>query len=496
MKYILYARKSTEDKGRQMLSLESQISTMKKLADDLNLEVIKVFAESKSAKKPDNRPQFTEMLEMIERGEADGILCWKIDRLSRNPIDSGKILWLSQEGVIKEIQTSEKRYLPDDNAIIFNVESGMANQTIRDLSKGVKRGNKTKLEKGDWPGMAFFGYLNDKVNKTIILDQKRYKHVARLFELYCHGNKSFKEISNILYDEGLRTKGGNKVGKSVLHRMISNQFYYGVMLRNGEYYKGNHKPIISKKMFDNAQAVLHGKNDSRKNKHSYPYRGFMTCAECGCGLTSDKKKGRYVYYYCTNGKGNCNQHKKYMASKKADDLMAKAFELIHFHPELIEIVYQASLEKFANTKTDQSQMENEVAKRLKLTQERRSRLMDMYLDNSVSKMDYEAKSKELQTELLDLENQKNNITKRIKNEQSTFELTKELFLEASKAKNEFLNSEDDKKVFIVEKLLSNLVVRDQEMALVSFKMPFEAMKKSPKKDDFFVLSGRRDSNPV
>lgn len=496
MKYILYARKSTEDKGRQMLSLESQISTMRKLASDLDLKIIKVFTESKSAKKPDNRPQFTEMLKMIENGEADGILCWKLDRLSRNPIDSGRILWLSQQGTIKEIQTSERKYLPDDNALLFNVESGMANQAIRDLSKGVKRGNKTKLEKGGWPGKAPLGYLNDKINKTVFVDKKRAEHIKRLFSLYSQGNKSFKEISTILYSEGLRSHKDKKVGKSVLHRLISEPFYYGVMLRSGEYYQGKHEPLISKKVFDTAQDVLLGKNDSRKNKHFYPYRSFMTCAECGCVLTGDTKKGRYVYYYCTNGKGKCNQHKKYMAGKKADELMADALAMIQFDPKMIDLVYRASIKKFEENGTDREQLKADIEKRLKSTQEKQSRLVDMYLDNSMLKNDYEAKSKELQLELLDLESQKNNLSKKISNELSTFELTKEMFLTANKAKNELLNAKDEKKVHVIEKLLSNLLVRDQEMASVSFKMPYEIMKKSPKKDDFLVLSGRRDSNPV
>ena len=123
MKYILYARKSSEDKGKQILSLESQTTTMKKVAADLGLKIVKVFAESKSAKKPDNRPQFAEMIKMLESGKANGIICWKLDRLSRNPVDSGTIQWLLQQGIIKEIQTIEKRYLPEDNALIFNVES-------------------------------------------------------------------------------------------------------------------------------------------------------------------------------------------------------------------------------------------------------------------------------------------------------------------------------------------------------------------------------------
>ncbi len=67
MKYILYCRKSSEDKGKQVLSLESQTTEMKKLASDLGLEIVKTYTESKSAKKPENRPLFSEMIKYLKK---------------------------------------------------------------------------------------------------------------------------------------------------------------------------------------------------------------------------------------------------------------------------------------------------------------------------------------------------------------------------------------------------------------------------------------------
>ena len=96
IKYALYCRKSTEDSSRQILSLDSQEKEMLKLADSLNLSIDYKFRESKSAKKPDNRPQFSELINLIKRGKIQGVICWKIDRLSRNPIDSATIQWLLQ----------------------------------------------------------------------------------------------------------------------------------------------------------------------------------------------------------------------------------------------------------------------------------------------------------------------------------------------------------------------------------------------------------------
>ena len=105
IKYFAYCRKSTEDEDRQVLSLDSQENELKELAEYHGLKVVKTFRESKSAKAPDKRPVFAEMIARIKSGEASGILCWKVDRLSRNPIDSATIQWLLQQESIRSIHT-------------------------------------------------------------------------------------------------------------------------------------------------------------------------------------------------------------------------------------------------------------------------------------------------------------------------------------------------------------------------------------------------------
>jgi DNA invertase Pin-like site-specific DNA recombinase len=75
IKYILYARKSSEDKSRQIQSIDDQVKVLKDIAINLGLNIVETLTESKSAKAPNERPQFTKMIQMIENGEANGILC-------------------------------------------------------------------------------------------------------------------------------------------------------------------------------------------------------------------------------------------------------------------------------------------------------------------------------------------------------------------------------------------------------------------------------------
>ena len=159
IKYFIYARKSTESDDKQMASIEDQIAEATKLATQLNLEVVDIISESKSAKEP-GRNGFNEMIARIRNSEAQGVLTWKLNRLARNPIDGGIVIDLLQKNTIKHIQTYGKEYLPTDNVIMMYIEFGMSNQFSNDLSVDVKRGMRQKAKRGWYPCPVLpIGYL-------------------------------------------------------------------------------------------------------------------------------------------------------------------------------------------------------------------------------------------------------------------------------------------------------------------------------------------------
>ena len=103
MKYFIYTRKSTDSEERQILSIESQLSELKEFAAKEKLEIVASLSEAKTAKEP-GRKVFGEMLDRICAGEAGGILAWHPDRLARNSIDGGKIIYLLDTGKIKDLK--------------------------------------------------------------------------------------------------------------------------------------------------------------------------------------------------------------------------------------------------------------------------------------------------------------------------------------------------------------------------------------------------------
>src|SRR3989344_4419861 len=157
--FVMYPRKSTDTEDRQIQSIADQIKALKPLAEN---NLLKIFQESKSANAPGRRV-FNEMVSFINsRQDIKGILCWNFSRLSRNPIDSGTIQWMLQQGVIDEVISPSRTYTEAEADLIMAIDGGSANKFVRDLSKDVKRGLASRLDKGVMPTLAPLGYQNDQ----------------------------------------------------------------------------------------------------------------------------------------------------------------------------------------------------------------------------------------------------------------------------------------------------------------------------------------------
>ena len=314
--YFLYARKSTDVEDKQVRSIEDQLAVLRALAKQEGLHIAQEFIEKQSAKRP-GRPVFGEMLSRIEKGEAQGIICWKLDRLARNPIDGGQISWFLQKGIIQHIQTHDRSYLPTDNMLTMSVEFGMANQFILDLSANTKRGLHEKVRRGDYPARAPIGYLNDSRIKRIIVNRKEAKIVKAAFELYAEGNSRLADVAMFLAKNKLFTLSGKVIPRARVAFILSNKFYIGLFQYAGEIYEGNHETFISKKLFDRAQAVHadRGRPRFKPKNEPQPLCGLFKCGECGRSITAENKIKRqvhgkvhhYIYYRCTKRNTICSQ---------------------------------------------------------------------------------------------------------------------------------------------------------------------------------------------
>jgi site-specific DNA recombinase len=316
-KYFLYARKSSESEDRQVASIDSQIENMKQDAEREHLAIIDVLSEAQSAKAP-GRPVFSRMIERIRRGEAQGVICWKLDRLARNPVDGGQVSWMLQQGLITHIRTHERDYYSTDNVLMMSVEFGMANQYVRDLSASVKRGLTDKAKRGWYPVQPPLGYLNDRTpakgQRTIMKDPERFAVVRKIFDHMLAGAYTAPRVLQIATNQwALRTRRGRKLSESNIYDLLGNPFYYGMFefpRGSGLWYRGAHEPMITPEEYDGIQVLLGRKGRPRSKGHNFAFTGTMQCVECGAAVTAEEKfkypkNGKihhYIYYHCTKRK--------------------------------------------------------------------------------------------------------------------------------------------------------------------------------------------------
>jgi site-specific DNA recombinase len=477
IRYFLYARKSSENEDRQVQSIDDQVNRLKILAKDLNLSIKKIYTEAKSAKKPDNRPVFDEMMERIEKGEADGILCWQINRLSRNPIDSGKISWFLQRSVLKSIQTIDRQYLPDDNVLLFNVESGTANQYILDLSKNVKRGILAKLQKG-WPiGVAPMGYLNDKENKIILKDPERFNLIRKMWDLMLTGNYTPPKIMDIANNEwGFRTKkfkrmGGNAISRSGVYKIFTSLFYAGIIETGGVQYEGKYEPMITLEEYDRVQIILGRKGKPRPQTHAFAFTGSIRCGVCGCLYTAQTKKKllksgeirEHTYYHCTRKtrKVECDQRKS-IPVDKLEMVIEKEIEKYTILPEFLQWALEGISQKNDKEIENRTKVYEMQHKSLVETQKELDELTKMRYRQLIDDNTFVKEKNTLQGKITQF---KKNLRETESRAERWIELTEKTFRYAAYARKAFLTGGLELKKEILMAIGQTPIIKDGKLTI-------------------------------
>ena len=431
MKYFIYTRKSTDSEERQILSIESQISELKEFAAKEKLEIVASLSEAKTAKEP-GRPVFGEMITRIEKGEAQGILAWHPDRLARNSVDGGKIIYLLDTGKIKDLKFPTFWFdSTPQGKFMMNIAFGQSKYYIDNLSENIRRGQRQKLRKGIWPSFAPLGYLNNHKTKGIEVDLERAPLVRKGFELYSIGEYTLKALAKTLEQAGLRSYKGNVLTVSCVQRMLINPIYYGVFKFNGEIYEGTHEPIIPKKLFDSVQQVMSNRGKKkRQRKHEFAFSGFMRCGSCDCLITAEKQKGHH-YYRCTKKKQICDE--KYLREEILVEQMKKIFQKVTLPKSWQEnMLNELDNEKEQTLQESKVFVQNLETNKAKIEQKMEN-LLDLFIEGKgIEPEEYQAKKQKLLNEKIDIQQRIKDFEQKGNN---WLEPMKEIILQSSQAKN-------------------------------------------------------------
>jgi site-specific DNA recombinase len=377
---LLYVRVSSQDQAEEGFSLESQEKEGEKYASRKGLTIVKKWAVSESA-KVQGRKAYKELIDYAKNNpDIKAIIFEKVDRMTRNFFDLVEIYDLIEKHD-KEIHFFKQGLIIDKKSkssdkLNLDIQVVLARNYINNLGEEVKKGLKEKALQGEFPQRAPLGYKNNKETHLIEIEPITAPFIRKLFSFYATGNYSLAQLVDIMYGEGLKYPSGNKIQKSVIEFILKNPIYYGSMRWDGEIYKGKHTPIIDKGLFEAVQEAFQKHNKFKGNRRNFAFTGLLTCSECGCSITAEMKKGRYVYYHCTGHfGGDCK--KNYLREEYIEDKLGELLKGIELEDKTLEWLKEALHQSH---KTEREYSDKMIASLNSQKEKAKKRLDQAYVD--------------------------------------------------------------------------------------------------------------------
>ena len=513
LKYKIYARKSTEDSGRQVRSIADQISDCQSLAQRLGLTVVgEPIREQQSAMEAGKRPLFDELLRELKTGKIDGIIAWHPDRLARNSIESGKIIDMLDRHEIKDLRFHSHQFSNDPNGkMLLGMLFVFAKHYSDDLGFKVRRGVRKRMREGMSGGTPKHGYIqHGGLYEPDHHGNDNFKLIRHAWEMRLAGAK-YPEISAYLNENGYekhyhpedKASGGRidewralLMDDSTLSRMFRDPFYYGVLVQADQETDLtdpelglNFLPMITREEFAQVQAITpENKRGKDKKKQVWlPCRDRVYCNICNdprpmsVYMTGKKKKNgdRYVYFRCRNPE--CKREKRDI---KADVIMNEITIILpRLMAKLSSDAYKTYLKETKElSKTAKRNIRNEnISLKAKISNLKRNndvisaqiaKLKDQRIiddKNEIIANNYdeiERLTKRIEENVAKLQRGNGNVKQYTEKEfEAILKNTEALFKKASVVRKDL----------IIRKIFSNLYFNKEKIAFLSVKEPFATL---------------------
>lgn len=449
-----YCRVSTDSED-QLNSYKSQVqyytSLIKKKSDWI---FAGIYAdEAITGTQVTKREDFQRLINDCVNGEIDMVITKSISRFARNTLDTLKYVRLLKEQNIAVFFEDEKiNTLTMDGELLLVVLSSVAQQEVENISANVKKGLKMKMQRGELVGFqGCLGYDYNKEDKSITINEEEAEIVRYIFNRYIEGAGGMV-ISRELRNLGYKTKrGGTSWPETTIIGIIKNEKYKGDILMGktftvdpiskrrldnfGEedrfYIRDHHEPIISEEVFEKAQEILQRRSkarslreDGKREKFSRQY-AFSCLLECGfCGSTLSRRSwhsgtqyNKIIWQCVTStkkGKKFCPDSKG-IAESTIEQAFIESYRLLCANNK---DVLDEFLKRTEETLCDSNAAKQlvKVERELQSIEMKRSKLVDMRLDEEIDKNTYDAKSAELATKAAQLEAERQSLQETEKTE--------------------------------------------------------------------------------
>lgn len=485
IKAVVYARVSSREQEREGYSIPAQRKLLAEYAKARGLQIVDEFIDVESAKTP-GRKEFGKLLRLLEtHPDCRIVLVEKTDRLYRNRKDSVTFEELIENRNVEVHLVKEGRVIAKNSRsqdkFMHDIHVAVARNYSENLKEEVKKGMREKAEQGIYPAHAPFGYRNNRETRAIDVNPEKAAVVHRLFELYGTGNYSLTTLRKAIFQET-----GTKFARSYLEAILKNRFYLGYFVWQGIEYKGTHDPIIEPNVFGRVQAVFAGHNRPRQRKHNFALAGLLRCAHCGCGITFELHKGKYVYCRCTFARGKCEL--PYIPEPQMLNQLGELLQQIYVPDAVARAIVESIESDQGRAESERQSRADAIQQKLAALRNRMDKMYDDKLDGRIEEEFWIRKMNEWREQERALQSALHSLSLPL-NQDRALSVARILEL-AQRAYSLYLTRIPAEKGELLKNVLLNCST-DGVSLWPTYKKPFDLIFERAKNEEW---SGRQDSN--
>jgi len=396
LKAIIYCRVSTTEQATLGFSLKAQEKVCRDYAERNSFEVLKVFIEQGESAKSIKRTQLNKLLEYATQNhqDIDVLIIYKLDRLARNMVDYTNLIQNFGQLGIDVKSATENLDETSTGKLMKNIIASFAQFENDVKSERTISGMRQAVKEGRWCWCAPLGYRFSRefTKRPVLVPNEDSDLVKEAFKLAEKGLYKQTEIIKLL-----QSKGFKKINKQRMTSLLRNPLYAGFIIVDWypEPIDAIHEPLISKETYYKVQWILDGKKPAVapkvKNNPDFPLRAFVACEKCGRLLTgawSTGRKGKkYAYYKCQTKGCSLNIKKQTLENDFFEHL--KSFQP---KPEILDLFGEIIIDVWETKQKEKSEDQKRLENELKVFEERKAKLLDLMLDETISQELYKQKT--------------------------------------------------------------------------------------------------------
>ena len=478
---VIYTRVSSREQEQEGYSLDAQSKLLREFAERNRLELVQAFEDVETAKTTGRR-QFGEMVAFFRRNRTCRILLVeKTDRLYRNFRDAVtledldiEIHFVKEAHVLSKDAKSQVKFMHD-------IRLAVARNYSENLREEVNKGMYEKAAQGTYPARAPFGYRNNRETRGIDVHPENAPIAKRVFELYVGARHSLSNLS-----KELKKETGVRISKANVHQMLTNPFYMGQFVWRGHMYQGTHTPLISTEMWARVQDVLHGHNRPKYSKHTIAFRGLLICAHDNCTVTAELKKGKYIYYRCSGGRGPCDLPR--FREQEIAEKLGHIIRDVSIPPEVAQRIAKAMERDHVDVGARVAQERARLTRELTALRTRMDAAYTDKLDGKISEEFWQRKQAEWSAEELRISAHLNSLKEPSK--ENTLADVRRVLELAQRAYSLYVTQEPAEQAELLRTVLLNCGI-DGVSLYPTYRKPIDLIAKRVKTEEW---SGRADLN--